>query len=80
MDVRTGVAGDGAHDASDKVAVECAAVIGDESTVVADVFEVGGCPVREEGDAVGSAKRVTRSGSTRTQRSLRSLPTGTRSQ
>ena len=49
----TGVAGDAAHDASDEVAVEGAAVVGDESMVVADVVEVGGGPGGEQGDEVG---------------------------
>ncbi len=48
-----GVAGDAAHDASDEVTVEGAAVVGDQSAVAADVVEVGGGPLGEQGDEIG---------------------------
>ena len=43
---------------SDEVAVEGAAVVGDESAVAADVVEVGGGPVGEQGDEVGVQRDV----------------------
>jgi len=52
------VAGDSAHDPSDEVTVEGDAVIGDQSAVVADVFDVGGGPGGEQGDEVGVQRDV----------------------
>jgi hypothetical protein len=48
-----GAAGDAAHDAVHGVTVEGATVVGDQAAVVADVVEVGGGPVGEQGDEVG---------------------------
>jgi hypothetical protein len=53
VDTDAGVAGNSADDSSDKVTVEGAAVVGDETAMVADVVEVGGGPVSEQGDEFG---------------------------